>query len=205
MSHGLRRVLVRRHSCARRWRGRKSVGRTGEATRASRMKAAHRPSHLSPRGRPRGSALFAGDDVGARGERPCSTSSGYATTRRRSTPGLRKRGLEPGGEVKFAAELIALDEARRKVVTRLQEAQARRNAASKEIGKAKGGQGRGQGGRADGRGGGAQGRRWRRARKSKREADKALHEALSVIPNLPRDGRAGRQGREGQQGGAPGR
>ena len=45
--------------------------------------------------------------------------------------GLRKRGLVPGGEVKFAAELIALDEARRKVVTRLQEAQARRNAASK--------------------------------------------------------------------------
>ncbi|HSR79543.1 MAG TPA: serine--tRNA ligase, partial [Hyphomicrobiaceae bacterium] len=37
--------------------------------------------------------------------------------------GLRKRGIDPGGEVKFAAELIALDEARRKVVTRLQEAQ----------------------------------------------------------------------------------
>ena len=39
--------------------------------------------------------------------------------------------------MKFAAELIALDEARRQVITRLQEAQARRNAASKEIGKAK--------------------------------------------------------------------
>ena len=36
-----------------------------------------------------------------------------------------------------AAQLIALDEARRKIVTRLQEAQARRNAASKEVGKAK--------------------------------------------------------------------
>jgi len=51
--------------------------------------------------------------------------------------GLRKRGLAPGGEVKFADELIALDAARRKVITRLQEAQARRNAASKEIGSAK--------------------------------------------------------------------
>src|SRR2546425_869966 len=46
--------------------------------------------------------------------------------------GVKKRGLKP-----LAAKLIALDEARRKVVTRLQEAQARRNAASKEIGKAK--------------------------------------------------------------------
>ncbi len=46
--------------------------------------------------------------------------------------GMAKRGLEPQ-----AAEIIALDEARRSVVTRLQEAQTRRNAASKEIGKAK--------------------------------------------------------------------
>src|SRR5262245_35230329 len=52
--------------------------------------------------------------------------------------GLKKRGLSPGGDVKFASELARLDEARRKIVTRLQEAQARRNAASKEIGKAKG-------------------------------------------------------------------
>jgi len=47
--------------------------------------------------------------------------------------GLAKRGLEP-----HAAEIIALDDARRDIVTRLQEAQTRRNAASKEIGKAKG-------------------------------------------------------------------
>jgi seryl-tRNA synthetase len=46
--------------------------------------------------------------------------------------GLKKRGLAPA-----AGELIAIDEARRKVVTRLQEAQARRNAASKDIGRAK--------------------------------------------------------------------
>jgi seryl-tRNA synthetase len=46
--------------------------------------------------------------------------------------GLAKRGLEPQ-----SAEIIALDDARRAVATRLQEAQTRRNAASKEIGKAK--------------------------------------------------------------------
>jgi seryl-tRNA synthetase len=46
--------------------------------------------------------------------------------------GLRKRGLEP-----LAARLVALDEERRRHLTRLQEAQSRRNAASKEIGKAK--------------------------------------------------------------------
>jgi seryl-tRNA synthetase len=46
--------------------------------------------------------------------------------------GLKKRGLEP-----LSARLIALDEERRRHLTGLQEAQSRRNAASKEIGKAK--------------------------------------------------------------------
>jgi len=46
--------------------------------------------------------------------------------------GLKKRGLEP-----HAKKLIELDEARRRHLTKLQEAQSRRNAASKEIGKAK--------------------------------------------------------------------
>lgn len=46
--------------------------------------------------------------------------------------GLRKRGLEP-----LSARLLAIDEERRKVLTSLQGAQSRRNAASKEIGKAK--------------------------------------------------------------------
>ncbi|MGH6816631.1 MAG: serine--tRNA ligase [Hyphomicrobiaceae bacterium] len=45
--------------------------------------------------------------------------------------GLRKRGLQP-----LADALIALDNERRKHVTKLQEAQTRRNAASKEIGQA---------------------------------------------------------------------
>ena len=51
--------------------------------------------------------------------------------------GLKKRGIAPGGDVKFARELIEIDEVRRAVLTRLQEAQARRNAASKEGGKAR--------------------------------------------------------------------
>ena len=47
--------------------------------------------------------------------------------------GLKRRGLEP-----LSARLIELDDARRRHQTRLQEAQSRRNAASKEIGKAMG-------------------------------------------------------------------
>jgi seryl-tRNA synthetase len=47
--------------------------------------------------------------------------------------GLRRRGLAPQ-----AAALIALDDKRRATLTTLQEAQSRRNTASKEIGKAKG-------------------------------------------------------------------
>jgi seryl-tRNA synthetase len=100
--------------------------------------------------------------------------------------GLRKRGLEPGGEVKFAAELIALDETRRKVVTHLQEAQARRNAASKEIGGAKKAKDEAKAAAlleevADLKETIAAGET------EERGADKALHDALSVIPNLPAD------------------
>jgi seryl-tRNA synthetase len=98
--------------------------------------------------------------------------------------GLRKRGLVPGGEVKFAAELIALDEARRKVVTRLQEAQARRNAASKEIGVAKKAKDEAKAAALmaevaalkDALAAGE---------KAQAETDRALTVALSVIPNLP--------------------
>jgi seryl-tRNA synthetase len=46
--------------------------------------------------------------------------------------GLKRRGLAPQ-----AASLIKLDETRRALITKLEQAQARRNAASKEIGQAK--------------------------------------------------------------------
>jgi seryl-tRNA synthetase len=45
--------------------------------------------------------------------------------------GLERRGLPPQ-----SAELIALDEKRRAAILKAEQAQARRNAASKEIGKA---------------------------------------------------------------------
>jgi seryl-tRNA synthetase len=98
--------------------------------------------------------------------------------------GLRRRGIAPGGDVKFAADLIALDEDRRKVITRLQEAQARRNAASKEIGKAKGAKDEATAAKLMAEVAAlkdelAKGEEEQRAR------DKELHDALSVIPNLP--------------------
>ena len=46
--------------------------------------------------------------------------------------GLTRRGLEP-----LAGKLLALDEKRRAAITKFEQAQARRNAASKEIGEAK--------------------------------------------------------------------
>jgi seryl-tRNA synthetase len=46
--------------------------------------------------------------------------------------GLKRRGLPPQ-----SAELLAIDEQRRAAITKLEQAQARRNAASKEIGEAK--------------------------------------------------------------------
>ena len=95
--------------------------------------------------------------------------------------GLEKRGLEPA-----AGKLIALDEKRRQVITRLQEAQARRNAASKEIGKAKAAKDEAKAADllkevADLK------EAIRLGEEDERQEDKKLHDALSVIPNLPLD------------------
>jgi seryl-tRNA synthetase len=93
--------------------------------------------------------------------------------------GLKKRGLAPQ-----AKELIALDEARRAHITQLQDAQARRNAASKEIGQAK----------AKKDEAGAQKllaevaelkETIRAGEEEERKLDAALRDALSVMPNLP--------------------
>src|SRR3974390_3132316 len=46
--------------------------------------------------------------------------------------GLRRRGLKP-----LSGKLLALDEKRRAAITAFEQGQARRNAASKEIGEAK--------------------------------------------------------------------
>jgi seryl-tRNA synthetase len=94
---------------------------------------------------------------------------------------LRNRNAEPAAE-----RLIALDEARRAHIKKLEDAQARRNAASKEIGKAKAGKDEATAqklmaevaelkqflGEAEAKG---------------RELDKALEDALAVIPNVPLD------------------
>ena len=94
---------------------------------------------------------------------------------------LRNRNAEPAAE-----RLIALDEARRAHIKTLEEAQARRNAASKEIGKAKAQKDEATAqklmaevaelkeflGEAEAKG---------------RELDKALEDALAVVPNVPLD------------------
>ena len=95
--------------------------------------------------------------------------------------GLKKRGLAPE-----AAKLIALDEARREHVTRLQEAQARRNAASKEIGKAKAG--KDEAAALELMDEVAELKETiRRGEEAERQLDAKLRDALSVIPNLPLD------------------
>ena len=95
--------------------------------------------------------------------------------------GLKRRGLQP-----MSAQLLELDEARRAHLTKLQEAQSRRNAASKEIGKAKASKDEAtaqklmaevaelkefiQGGEEE-----------------ERQLDAKLRDELSGIPNLPLD------------------
>ncbi len=95
--------------------------------------------------------------------------------------GLKKRGLAP-----LSAELIALDETRRGHVTKLQEAQARRNAASKEIGAAKAA-------KDDAKASALMAEVaalkdvLATGEAAERELDGKLRDALSVIPNLPLD------------------
>jgi seryl-tRNA synthetase len=94
--------------------------------------------------------------------------------------GLKRRGLAPQ-----AAVLVALDDKRRQTLTTLQEAQSRRNAASKEIGKAKGAKDEATAARlmaevAELKDTIAKGE------DEERKLDAAIKAALEVIPNLPR-------------------
>ena len=100
--------------------------------------------------------------------------------------GLRKRGISPGGDVKFASELAHLDEVRRKIVTRLQEAQAQRNAASKAIGKAKGAKDEAKASALMAEVAALKDE-LAKGEDDQRAADRALHDALSLIPNIPLD------------------
>ena len=95
--------------------------------------------------------------------------------------GLAKRGLEPQ-----AARVIALEDARRSVATRLQDAQTRRNAASREIGKAKAS---GDEARARELMDEVAGLKTslQEGEEALRAAEAKLNEALAAIPNLPLD------------------
>ena len=95
--------------------------------------------------------------------------------------GLHARGLEP-----LAQKLIEMDEVRRQHLTKLQDAQSRRNAASKEIGKAKAAKDEDK----------AQALMAEVAdlkafiqegEQTEREHDQALERELAGIPNLPLD------------------
>ena len=95
--------------------------------------------------------------------------------------GLQRRGLK---EPK-AVDLIALDDKRRATLTTLQNAQSRRNAASKEIGKAKGAKDEATASKlmaevAELKDQIAKGE------DDERDLDARIRDALSVIPNLPR-------------------
>jgi len=104
----------------------------------------------------------------------------------RDNPEALDRALDKRGAAPESARLIALDEARRTAIGKLEEAQQRRNAASKEIGKAKGqkDEARAQALMAEV----ADLRAVMQALEEEvRGADKALDEALAVIPNVPLD------------------
>ncbi len=64
--------------------------------------------------------------------RPCTTSNRSATIPHAFDAALKRRGLEP-----LSASLLAIDEKRRAAILASEQAQARRNSASKEIGDAK--------------------------------------------------------------------
>ncbi len=94
---------------------------------------------------------------------------------------LARRGAEP-----VAAQILALDEERRALTTKLQEAQSRRNEASKAIGKAMG-----QGDTETAEALKAEVAQLKRTMPEMEEAQRALDEklnaALAVIPNIPFD------------------
>jgi seryl-tRNA synthetase len=97
---------------------------------------------------------------------------------------LIKRGEEPEDAQKIVEDLVARDEARRQHLVDLQKAQERRNAASKEIGNAMRSKDRALADRLTAEVGEIKGF-IQGAEAEERRLDKALEDALSVIPNVP--------------------
>ncbi len=93
--------------------------------------------------------------------------------------GLKRRGLEP-----MSADLVALDEKRRAHVTKLQEMQSRRNAASKEIGKAMGAKDTELADKLKAEVASLK-QNLQAGEEDERKLNGELNEALSGIPNLP--------------------
>ena len=99
---------------------------------------------------------------------------------------LEKRGISPAEARATVDDAIARDEARRAHILKLEEAQARRNAASKEIGKAKAHKDESAAAKLMAEV--AELKTFLSEAEAKgRELDKALGDALAVIPNLPLD------------------
>lgn len=105
----------------------------------------------------------------------------------RANPAAADAALKHRKNVPFsAAELIALDDARKAVISRLEEAQASRNALSKQIGQAKAQRDEAKaamlmddvGKLKDSIQAGED---------ERRKADEALRQALLIMPNLPKD------------------
>ncbi len=95
--------------------------------------------------------------------------------------GLQARGLDP-----LSAGIIALDEQRRAQLTSLQEAQARRNAASKEIGKAKAQKDEATAAKLMAEVAALKDK-LSQGEEAERAFDAKIQAMLEVIPNLPRD------------------
>ncbi len=95
--------------------------------------------------------------------------------------GLQARGLEP-----LSAGIITLDEQRRAQLTSLQEAQARRNAASKEIGKAKATKDEATAAKLMAEVAALK-ETLAKGEEAEREFDAKIQAMLEVIPNLPRE------------------
>ncbi|MGI8724004.1 MAG: serine--tRNA ligase [Methyloceanibacter sp.] len=99
--------------------------------------------------------------------------------------GLNDRGFEPPPEA-LLKQILDLDEQRRAAIQQLQDAQARRNAASKDIGKAKAGKDEAEAKRLMDEVAALK-TKIQDGEEKERDLDKQLLDLLAGIPNLPAD------------------
>ena len=99
--------------------------------------------------------------------------------------GLEKRGFEPAPS-ELLTQILSLDAQRRETIQALQEAQARRNAASKDIGKAKQAKDEAEATRLMEEVAGLKSA-IQDGEEQERAQDQAMHDLLAAIPNMPGD------------------